>query len=98
MRPEKVNYALIIRRFCLVLLDIVCVLLSSLLAIATRFEFSLSQIPVEFYSVLVKLAPLFILSTLFIFWIFRIYNSLWEYAGIEEMINVVVACIAAGFC
>ena len=55
MRPEKVNYALIIRRFCLVLLDIVCVLLSSLLAIATRFEFSLSQIPVEFYSVLVKL-------------------------------------------
>ncbi len=98
MRPEKVNYALIIRRFCLVLLDIVCVLLSSLLAIATRFEFSLSQIPVEFYSVLVKLAPLFILSTLFIFWIFRIYNSLWEYAGIEEMINVVAACIAAGLC
>ena len=98
MKPRKINYPLLIRRICLVLLDIVCISLSSLLAMATRFEFSFSQIPKEYYSALLSLVPLFILSTLFIFWIFRIYSSLWEYAGIEEMINVVTACIAAGFC
>lgn len=39
---------------------------------------------------------LFILITLAVFWLFRIYSSLWEYAGIEEVLNVITACMVSG--
>lgn len=96
MKKTERNYQLSIRRILLMIFDSFCVVFASVMALATRFEFSLSQIPPEFSKVLLNFEAVFILITLVVFWIFRIYSSLWEYAGPDEMINVVVACITSG--
>lgn len=91
----KINWQLVIRRACLIISDIIFIIASSLLALGTRFEFHFLELPPEFTSVLWKYEIPFIIITLVVFWIFRIYHSLWEYAGMEESINVVMACIVA---
>lgn len=94
-KPET-NYQLLIRRICLIILDIICIAISSYMALATRFEFHLDEIPKEFTGALMRYEGLFILITLTVFWLFRIYSSLWEYAGIEEVFNVIAACMVSG--
>lgn len=73
-----------------------CVVLASVMALATRFEFNFRQIPSEYSSVLLKYEGIFIIITLAVFWVMHIYSTLWEYAGITELIDVVVSCMASG--
>lgn len=96
MGKREINYQLYIRRICLMLLDSVCVVAASVLALATRFEFQIRQIPEEFSTVLLQHEVFFIVLSLVFFWVFKIYSSLWEYAGMNELIRVFAACIAIG--
>lgn len=95
MKKKEINYQLLIRRICLIVLDIICIIAASILALLTRFEFDFSQIPKEFLKVIYKYGPFTIVITLIIFSLFRIYSSLWEYAGIEEVFSLIVACLVA---
>ena len=97
-RGREVNYQLLMRRACLIVLDILCMIAASVGALITRFDFSFTQVPKEFYEVLGKYGIFFIVFTLIIFTVFRIYSSLWEYAGIEEVFNIIVACLLSGLC
>ena len=51
MKKRKINYQLLIRRICLIILDILCIVAASILALMTRFEFDFYQIPPEFLKV-----------------------------------------------
>lgn len=95
MKKKEINYQLLIRRICLIVLDIICIIAASILALLTCFEFDFSQIPKEFLKVIYKYGPFTIVITLIIFSLFRIYSSLWEYAGIEEVFSLIAACLAA---
>lgn len=95
---QKINYQLLLRRICLVLMDIILILISSVMALATRFEFHIAQIPTEFSSVLWKYEALLILATLVIFVVFRIYSSLWEYAGLDEAFKIIGAVAVSTLC
>ena len=95
---QKINYHLLLRRVCLILLDIVLTVIASVMALATRFEFNIMQIPEEFSGVLWKYEIFFVLITLIIFGIFRIYSSLWEYAGLEEAFNIIGAVVVSTLC
>ncbi|MGN1266485.1 MAG: nucleoside-diphosphate sugar epimerase/dehydratase, partial [Dorea sp.] len=93
---KEINYQLWIRRSALFIIDIICIALSSFFALATRFEFIVYSIPEEHWKALGKYVPVFIGITLIVFSIFRLYTSMWEYAGIQEVYNVVWACIVSG--
>ncbi len=54
MKKKEINYQLLIRRICLIVLDIICIIAASILALLTRFEFDFSQIPKEFLKVIYK--------------------------------------------
>ena len=95
MKKKEINYQLLIRRIGLIVLDIICIIAASILALLTRFEFDFSQIPKEFLKVIYKYGPFTIVITLIIFSLFRIYSSLWEYAGIEEVFSLIAACLVA---
>jgi len=69
----------------LIILDIILTVIASVTALVTRFEFNIMQIPEEFSGVLMEDEIFFCSITLIIFGIFRIYSSLWEYAGLEEL-------------
>lgn len=93
---REINYQLVIRRIGLIAMDIVCIVFSCFFAVATRFEFVVTSIPKEHWDSLMKYVPLFTVSTIIIFVVFRIYSSLWEYAGIQEVYNIIWACLISG--
>lgn len=98
VEKQKINYHLLLRRVCLIILDIILTVIASVAALATRFEFNIMQIPEEFSGVLWKDEIFFVLITLIIFGIFRIYSSLWEYAGLEEAFNIIGAVVVSTLC
>lgn len=85
------------RRFFLVLYDILAVLISGYLALCVRFDFSFSEIPTNYEHVMLRVMPYSIVITILIFIIFRLYSSLWTYAGMVEIVNIAAAGIVAGF-
>ena len=65
-------------RFILVIFDIIAINLSSYLALLIRFELKWSSIELECLEAVNRLAVLNTAITVLIFFIFRLYNSLWR--------------------
>jgi len=86
------NFQLLYRRLCLVIYDTGSILAASFLAITMRYEFALDVIPEHFVNTIIRFLPFNIIITLGIFYIFKLYNSLWAFAGENELQNVIVSC------
>ena len=87
------NVKLFYRRTCLIIYDVISVILASYLAIVMRYEFRVDAIPEHFLSPIEHVMPLNIVVTLAIFYVFRLYSSLWAFAGESELQNIVVSCV-----
>ncbi|MDE7260411.1 MAG: polysaccharide biosynthesis protein, partial [Lachnospiraceae bacterium] len=87
------NVKLFYRRTCLIIYDVISVILASYLAIVMRYEFRVDAIPEHFLSPIEHVMPLNIVVTLVIFYVFRLYSSLWAFAGESELQNIVVSCV-----
>ena len=92
MKNKNFNYQLIFRRASFVIYDVASVLAASFLAISMRYEFEYDLIPGYFLETIVRFLPFNIVFTIIIFYIFRLYHSLWAFAGESELQNVIVAC------
>ncbi len=91
-RGRLFNYQLLYRRTALIIYDILSVTASSFLAILLRYDMQLDEIPDQFLLPIRNFLPVNILLTLGVFYLFRLYHSLWAFAGENEMQNLVVAC------
>ena len=87
------NVKLFYRRTCLIIYDVISVVLASYVAILWRYDFHLDTIPEHFMRPIELFLPFNILATLGIFYIMRLYSSLWAFAGETELQNIVVACV-----
>lgn len=74
MKKKEINYQLLIRRICLIVLDIICIIAASILALLTRFEFDFSQIPKE---VLAAIIPISSMRTGFMMTIIIHVRAIW---------------------
>ena len=94
MKKEKkpFNAKLFYRRTYLIIYDIISVVFSSYIAVLIRYEFHLDTVPEHFLTPINRFLPVNILLTLLIFYIFRLYHSLWAFAGETELQNLVVSC------
>ena len=95
MKKEAFNYQLFFRRASFVIYDVASVLAASFLAISMRYEFEFDMIPDYFLETIIRFLPFNIIFTIIIFYIFRLYHSLWAFAGESELQNVIVACFMA---
>lgn len=88
----------ITRIIALVLLDIMAILAASFGALFVRFEFSFKGIEKGYLETYEHIIPYTIVITLFFFFIWRLYKSVWRYASATELINIICAssCAAAG--
>ena len=86
------NMKLLIRRFFLVCYDVCAVLASCLLALLSRFDFHLDWIPSEYLDMGLRIFWVASVITLISFAIFRLYSSLWSYAGTVELMYISCAC------
>ncbi len=89
------NYAKFWRRIVLIVYDILSVIFASYFSLLIRYEFQPSEIPDYFYLPVMDALPLTIAVTLAMFWLFRLYDSLWAFAGETELQNLVFANVSA---
>lgn len=89
---RTINTALLYRRIFLIIYDAFAVVASSLLALLVRYEFVFSNIDDKFLKSIYSFMPCTILITIAIFTLLRLYSSLWAFAGVMEMQNIVMAC------
>ena len=89
---------LLLKKILLIIYDIAAVSISGYLALLMRFELEPSQIPEQFLNPYRKYNCIMIIVTILVFYVFRLYSSLWTYAGAVELMNVVLAgCVVGGF-
>lgn len=89
---KTVNTALLYRRIFLVIYDVMAVTASSVLALLIRYEFVYKDIEERFLDSIYSFLPFTIIIMLLCFSILRLYNSLWAFASINELQNIVAAC------
>jgi FlaA1/EpsC-like NDP-sugar epimerase len=93
---KQINLQLIQRRVVLVIIDIMAVCVSSIMSLWIRFE-HFSEIPEEYLNASWDYMIAYIVIMLVVFYIFRLYHSLWEFAGPSEAQNIIAACFLCAF-
>lgn len=87
----KHKHILLYRRLFLIAYDCLAVILAGVLALTVRFDFRFETVTSHFVTSMWEYMPINVLTTIAVFWLFRLYSSLWEYASVTEMQNSVAA-------
>lgn len=82
-----------INKVLLVLLDIMFINVSSFMALWLRFNMSFGEIPPEYAVSIQDLVLVNTVVTVVIFAVFRLYNSLWRFASVKELVYIMGACM-----
>ena len=91
-RPHSAQKTL--RVTCLVLADLILINLSAFLALYIRFEFDLGQLrATAFLHDMLVYAGINTVCTIVIFRILNLYNSLWEFASVPELLRIAMGCL-----
>lgn len=90
MRQRKlINWVKTPRVLCLVAADLILIAVSAFAALYLRFEFNMANLKDSgFLDSIVWYMPANLCCTVLLFWVCRLYNSLWEYAGVEELCRI----------
>lgn len=91
-RLKNINRQLLHRRIVLVIMDIMTVCVASIAPLWIRFELKYTDIPDVYLSSAWNFMVINVLITLLVFDLFRLYHSLWAFAGTAEAQNIVAAC------
>lgn len=76
--------------------DVICINLAYIIAFLVRFEFNVdSKEFTAFFSIYANYLFLITLVKLLVLWVFGLYNSLWKYAGADEIIKIVIGSVFA---
>lgn len=90
-RPFNAQKAL--RVACLVLADLILINLSAFLALYVRFEFDFRQLyATTFLRDMLIYTGINSACTILIFHILKLYNSLWEFASVSELVRITLGC------
>ncbi|MBQ7889138.1 MAG: polysaccharide biosynthesis protein [Erysipelotrichaceae bacterium] len=94
---HKLDKVRAMRVLSLVVVDAILINAAVLGSLLLRFEFSFVNLELSgFVPNYMKLAPFYTVFTLLIFTTFRLYHSLWAYAGIDELRNICAASLTSG--
>ena len=91
-RKAKIQHWKVIA-FYLVLYDIIAVNFSYFLGLWLRFDLQYSNIPREYLSAFLKFAPVYTVAVVIVFYILRLYNSLWRFASFNELNRIFAASV-----
>ncbi|MEH2933060.1 polysaccharide biosynthesis protein, partial [Candidatus Ventrimonas sp. KK005] len=81
-----------IRMLILMALDVGAIGLASFLGLFIRFDLSIEKIPAEYAMAAMGYFPVYAGITLGIFFLFRMYSTMWSVAGIREVVYIGGAC------
>ena len=72
----------------LLVLDVFAAIGVSFLAIFIRFDFYINEIPSKYIEAAHSILWINIIAVLIIYWMWRLYKSVWRYASATELINI----------
>lgn len=90
---KKDRIQLLVRRFFLFLTDTFLLNACVYLSLIMRFDVGIVSIELQYISNYVENMLPYTIMSLIIFWLFRLYHSLWQYASIAEVYRIAEACI-----
>ncbi len=90
---KKDRMQLLVRRFFLFLTDTFLLNACVYLSLIMRFDVGIVSIEPQYISNYVENMLPYTVMSLLIFWLFRLYHSLWQYASIAEVYRIAEACI-----
>ena len=90
---KKDRIQLLVRRFFLFLTDTILLNACVYLSLIMRFDVGIVSIEPQYISNYVENMLPYTVMSLLIFWLFRLYHSLWQYASIAEVYRIAEACI-----
>ena len=77
----------------LVIYDVIAVNTAYFLGLWFRFDCTYSAIPGEYLSAYLKFTPWYTVFSVFVFWMLRLYNSVWRFASYSELIRVGISTV-----
>ena len=90
---KKDRMQLLVRRFFLFVTDTFLLNACVYLSLIMRFDVGIVSIEPQYISNYVENMLPYTIISLIIFWAFRLYHSLWQYASIAEVYRIAEACI-----
>lgn len=82
-----------LKRVALFIVDLLFINVSALFALRLGFNFEVSSQFLEYREMLLEYMPIYSVLILGIFYLFGLYDSLWRYASIKEMVSIVGASV-----
>lgn len=77
----------------LVILDASLIILAAFLAVFVRLDFDVTVLRSQYLPQMMYELPFFVLLTIAVFIPAKLYNSLWEFAGIDELLHIVFSVV-----
>jgi FlaA1/EpsC-like NDP-sugar epimerase len=93
MTDFKRNLNRFIQRSIILIMDILVALCVAFFALLLRFDFRYSDIPAQYLLILQNQIPIIVGLTIIMLYVFKLYNSVWQFAGIIELTRIVYATI-----
>ena len=90
-KKQKEQY--LIYKIIIIIIDLFLVILSTYLSLKIRFDFE--SIPLKYVLIFKQAIVLNLLIHVIIFWLFKIYNTLWSFFSVEEVLRLSGAVSAA---
>ncbi len=84
-----------IKAIFLMVYDVMAINISYFLALWIRFDGVFSEIPEKYLDPYVYFIPIYTVISLIIFYLARMYHSVWEYVSVRELMRAALGSIAA---
>jgi FlaA1/EpsC-like NDP-sugar epimerase len=79
------------KRVALFIFDLLFINLAAIFALMVGFNFDSTPQFMEYREILVEYRPIYSVLVLGVFYLFGLYDSLWKYASIKELVSIVCA-------
>ena len=90
-KPGRLDQMWVKRSVMLLFIDIIMIMATYEAALFLRFDLRLGAIPSEYQSGFIHSMPYWIVATILVFYVMRLYHSIWSFASINELVNIVYA-------
>ena len=79
------------RAMLICIFDCVSIFVSFLFALWIRFDLSISEIPIYYFNNYIRFIPFWIVFSIVIFVLFKLYSSVWSFVSGDEVVRIVEA-------
>ncbi|MBQ9032177.1 MAG: polysaccharide biosynthesis protein [Parasporobacterium sp.] len=79
----------------LIIYDLISVNAAYFLALWIRFDCRFNSIPAYYLQTYIRFIPIYSIVCLIIFTVFKLYKSIWRFAGYRELFNIIFASVTS---